>query len=1834
MTGKGIVDAANTTNTITANGESSEAKGLKLTADGGDVVLNNTILTSADILKVTAEKGSVTLNEKVESSHVVDIYATNVTAEDVTSESKVYVNAEQEATLGIVKGGEYVGVEGDSITAEAISSGSGVRLIANDSIEVGKIGAGYSLDANADTVDVDDITAGKVDITTNKGATFGNITSTEKYGIIVRNVEKTEEVYNEETQDEDFVTTKASGDIVIKGALSANLTTESQEGQDPVVTVGAGNIEIENEGGYIVLGKEGKNATINAGTVAMTAKGIEDVESTTNSITANNSGDSMYPVMTLTATDGDIALSNTTLNAPKGGLFATAENASVKITKDMEADSVEISAHSGIEVGDITATGDNGITLSNTLSVENQQTPEEATGDITAGKLTAQYEMDQQTYGGMIQIINKSEQEMISDQSQTTTEDERNINLTDVTGGEIIIKGKDNLTSTGKIEGDYINISSAKTDLNELEGNDFWFDVGELKANSIKDNSDYVLLIGSNYKPIDKADIGSIEAASVNIKTNQGATIGNISITDNGQDSDFPNKISINNVDYYDFEKCRENYFTILDALSPDDKNAVRNEYGDSFNSAINNSDGKTAIKILADVLQMAEEKGADLSGISVDPADYLIKEAANDITIKGAFQLATANNDSDAHSSKIAEESKFNVKVLNQGGDIKLDGATIDAGTVTMTAENIVDAEDVPNSIIANMKEQSDSSSSDNESINALELTATEGDISLANTVIKSNGDSLISAVSGDVIVEQDIYSGNDLGIAAKNAILNNVEAGNDIKIIAEESLTSTGDMEAGNDLGVLTLNAEVNNVKAVNTLDIIVEESLTSTGDLKSEKDLGIIAQNAEVNNVQAENTIAITVTENLTSTGDLKSEKDLGISARNAEVNNVQAGNTLTLLVGESLTSTGDIVADGKVNILAGDITTANGIYGENVTLDGDSLALGDVVAINEVEINANENISADNIAGNNVLMEATTVDEIGTIYSESELNITAEKINNIEEIKASNVEITTTKGMKLGVVEVLSESGSFVAKNIEEESEPVYQSVDVSSLENNEGEEAGNNIEINSVIIDKSDSEPTNEPNSSQLVLGTLELEGEGTEVSEEEGNIKIINEIGDVKVNETLTAKNVDVSAYGSMNGSAVINAEEKVTVDAGENVEFAEINAENVEISAGGDVEAGQVNADNVSVIAENNIGIDSIEGKEVTLSAGGDMELAEVSAEKVNAFAEGNLGANSIEGAEVTLSAGENVNVAEVTGDEVAVNAGSNMIVGNISGNKVLLTAKGDIEAESFDVGEKLTVEAENVNIGEVVAEGLIDLTANGELEAESLVTGDEMVAMATNAYIGEAVAGTNMEIGVIDSLTAESLEADGNISISADRIELGDVEAGKNLIITSIPVDETVDDEVSFNLRSNTSEESDADLVAENLKAGDNLIVSAEKAEIGNAEGSFVKIGTEKGLELDTVTAKASGEDKYDAVIYNAESGDVNVNNVKVENGNVRVANVGEDGNVTMKDVTAGNIYVASENDLTVESAKATSEDNNSVEGNPYTSGLYLAGQNVTVDSAESASDYMKIAGGYVELLDKDGKLSKIYKENPVLEEGVDVYRFADDVVDVPETMTDTLENLVEAGKIILCTKEEPTPEPEPQPQPSSEMPDDVIEEAKATIKTQDDNNTAQGQNNENLDIQLNLNANIDLGGQREITNLDLEGGSDEERLQITMGSDGTIELMPKEHNQVVNEDDQTGDNVNIDGNSNDNGEDLDNGENLANGQLVANDENLGNNEDNEDNGVVENLENNEDGDENSGNNLRRNRRNNRRNRNNRGNRGNRGQRVDRLNRVNTTTLLNKLG
>ena len=420
------------------------------------------------------------------------------------------------------------------------------------------------------------------------------------------------------------------------------------------------------------------------------------------------------------------------------------------------------------------------------MSVENQQTPEEATGDITAGKLTAQYEMDQQTYGGRIQITNKS------DQSQTTTEDERNINLTDdVTGGEIIIKGKDNLTSTGKIEGDYIDISTAKTGLNELEGNRINFEVSELKANSIKDKSDYVLLIGNKNKPIVKAEIGSIEAASVNIKTNQGATIGNISITENSESSsDSQNKISIKNIKIIDFDMCENSYNAVLNQLDSDDRNEVENAYGNSFWDALYSGNGEAALEAMAGGLKMAQQKGADLTGISVDPADYIIEEAANDITIKGAFQLATANNDSEAHSSMIAEESKFNVKVLNEGGDIKLDGATIDAGTVTMTAENIIDTEDSDNSIIANNSNISNSSSDDNESINSLELAATEGNIKLANTVITSNGDSLFTAVFGDVKVEQDIISGNDLSINAVNAEVNNVEVGNKLNISLSERL------------------------------------------------------------------------------------------------------------------------------------------------------------------------------------------------------------------------------------------------------------------------------------------------------------------------------------------------------------------------------------------------------------------------------------------------------------------------------------------------------------------------------------------------------------------------------------------------------------------------------------------------------------------------------------------------------------------------------------------------------------------------------------------------------------------------------------------------------------------------------------------------------------------------------------------------------------------------------------------------------------------------------------------------------------------------------------
>lgn len=181
--------------------------------------------------------------------------------------------------------------------------------------------------------------------------------------------------------------------------------------------------------------------------------------------------------------------------------------------------------------------------------------------------------------------------------------------------------------------------------------------------------------------------IGSIEAASVNINTNQGATYGNITITENnGEGSDNQNQISLSNANKYDFEKINESYTAILNSLSSDDRDAVENEFMYSLASAIESRNGELALEELAGVgiKDTAETTNSIIANSDSEEDVALCVAATGNISLENTDLMS--NGTVGIEANKITNLSDV------QGSTIEIatqEGAVIGNVTATSVDEN-----------------------------------------------------------------------------------------------------------------------------------------------------------------------------------------------------------------------------------------------------------------------------------------------------------------------------------------------------------------------------------------------------------------------------------------------------------------------------------------------------------------------------------------------------------------------------------------------------------------------------------------------------------------------------------------------------------------------------------------------------------------------------------------------------------------------------------------------------------------------------------------------------------------------------------------------------------------------------------------------------------------------------------------------------------------------------------------------------------------------------------------------------------------------------------------
>ena len=1524
-----------------AGGLYTEKGDIFITANNGDIINNNDLITGAGSIFLNSLAGTIDNNGSVDAAKSASLIAykdLNISKDDGTGAVEILARG---------KGGLTFASE-----AGSVSFGDGVLVASNDSIN---ITAEQDIVNNNKTGGTHDSTywtglvaANDINMTANKGKIDNNASLWAAEGNINMNAIS--------ASLENTGNLTAGKDITMQAA--ASITNGFQDDTQSVsadlvaggrVTMLAENDSITSNGDITALAEvslKAKNDVINVGNV--TAKGELTMIaengglSSEGNLTAGEGATDEAGVLLSAKEDiitegniesktGDVSLISQTANVISAGsiIAATGKDVSINADQSIITDSLTYNDKlSGKNISLIAANGE--IINENSMEAEEDIALTAATDIESIGKLTAQNgSIAIEAMNGS--ITNAGSLIAGQDISMTAALDVTNDAYSLTAGNNISLRAENGSLvndANATAENGYINFWAEDAVINGNDGSD---GSTESAANLIAGN--FVSLISdtasvNNYGDID-AQAGDITIDGLTGVSSTGALTAaeDIVLTaDAGPLSNYGDLSSTNGDIILDAQndvevaasliKAENGYVTINSDANSIERNKAattgvikaQDIYMSADKSITNNSDiiasagditldAGTALTNEASLNAFGDislDAGAALTNNGVLTAalgDVSLATIGGGLTNNGEITATQGNANLNAGVGTLANTAKITV-----AKDIYMKSLStiINSGELAAGADVTLDA-------VGKLTNSGAVNAGGNITVDTIDVIeniaslAADGNILLDGFMGVTNTKSLTSKTGSITLTSDNSYIKNEGAIAAKEnveliaggTLTNNgaISAQKDVELTASEVLTNSGNITSTN--GIIELTAE--------------NSSLSNSGMLYAKDNILLIAEKAALSN-----------------TGFIKSKANVLLKAT-TELNNEKA-----------------VMADGIVALLADkNITNSGALLSNNedvyVLTDGDIKNTAAVRAVN-----GDINLNGKNITQSGALVAGSTTDGVTTL---GDVNIVAAgnvtnsgTVTATGDISFEGTELSNNAGGTLN-------AGGDVSLNA---SEGLTNNADVSAgydvvftagktITNNAATEAGDDLlftageNINNAgaltaaddIIFVADKDITNTSTASITTNGDVQF---------------IANENISNKSNITAESIKLDAGTDIDNDGNA-LQAQEDITLTAGGNVtNDASLSSERGDIGVSGKkVEQKQaVNAKNgeVTITAGDTLTTDgSIHGllgvkltadnklttKNGDITAG--FEVKDENGKKIFEYGDVTLESlhdtveyeGNITGVNVTIGAAKDITIAgthkiTATGtlDENAamtiVSTNGSVTLSNTAG----LDAANDLTIIAHD---RLTNNAQSdLTAGQDISLITItgDIDNNGNIKAKQ---GDVLLnAEAGNVYNDAEIrakkniaiyAGKNIENkGSVNAYGTNKNE--GNIFFQANhdiRQVDGPVLGANNVVLEALVGDVILNDNVTA-LNGSVAIVANGDIIAESIKEALSEIKAKDSAYLISNNGS---------IKADKVSA--------DAITYAANSDthkDASGNDVKNEI-HVKQTHVG-----SVLDITGNNVYL----------------------------------------------------------------------------------------------------------------------------------------------------------------------------------------------------------------------------------------------------------------------------------------------------------------------------------
>ncbi|MEP4604867.1 MAG: hypothetical protein ABJZ89_07815 [Parasphingorhabdus sp.] len=820
----------------------------------------------------------------------------------------------------------------------------------------------------------------------------------------------------------------------------------------------------------------------------------------------------------------------------------------------------------------------------------------------------------------------------------------------------------------------------------------------------------------------------------------------------------------------------------------------------------------------------------------------------------------------------------------LTAGGDIILTGTSRAENSIVLTATNInaatlIAGEGNFGTITVNATNNAIVDTANTLGAN-VDAFLTGGTVTLNNGNFA--GDLTLNVTAGDidgsgaitVAGAIDLDATGDVGFGSLTAAGGafDVDAGGDINFISATSantinMTAVGTINGGdlNAANALNLNADDISIGAASASSInftsaqnILFDSITSPNSITLTATAGNIGKSLTgAGDITSDNSINVTAGAGNVAIGSLTAGTDVVVTGNNVlfdaisgravtltavagqvlgsntgnidALTNVDIDATTSVTVGNVLTNDGTILIDAGTTLTAGDIQIASGglVSSELMTLNaGGNMVLGNVSAIDALTVTSGGSLTAGSLSGNVLAVTATGAADIGTVVSNSTIDVTAASIE-IDQggtdtsIVNGDINLTATAGdVTLGT---LNTELNF---NVDATGDIVFGTLtgkgvflDAGGLISGTSASADRivnsgtprNVELTAgTTVDVTSLSATNDVVVDAVSFSANSIEtGQGVAGVNSDLNVNVT---GDVDLGTLNIGGAVDITAANiTLGDTTALSSSILTATGAAGTIALGDFDSEaNLTINAPGDVSFGNLfgrgvfvssGADITGVSANTDRAVNSGTPRDVQLTATGAVNVTSFSAiNDVEITAASFTTDMIVTGAAIGGAASDvfvdvtgvaSIGQADVQG-VMTIDAGS-IDIGTASmlGTTTLTSLTGDVDVTSITTDQNIVIDsAQAVNIGSLLKRGgdtigneSFDVTAATDIVVTgTLDTHDAINLTATGSVDTQrlmAFDNVTVTAGANANIVGITTTANGVVTLSAQNITSGNINA-----------------------------------------------------------------------------------------------------------------------------------------------------------------------------------------------------------------------------------------------------------------------------------------------------------------------------------------------------------------------------------------------------------------------------------------------------------------------